>query len=1007
MRVRGKFLLIALVCLLAAGGAYAQTTRGAIQGKVVDEGGQALPGVTVVLSSAVMIGTQTAISDSNGYFRFVLLPPGQYKAIFSLSGYQRVEQESIQVNIASKVDLDVTLRSAFTQEVVVTSETPLVDTTSTKVGVDLSEDFFLNLPVGRNYTSVANVTPGAQSDASGQTFYGSTGSENAYFIDGVNTTGVELGQQGKTLNFEFIQEVQVRTGGYGAEYGHNTGGMINVITKSGGNEFHGDVFGYYDDDSWQSDLKGAAIDGALSGTSHTTAYTRSDLGVDIGGYILKDKLWFFAAYDNVNNEDTLTSLEDFGNFVPGATFEGDNFKDKDTSDLFAGKLTWRMTASHSLSASIFGDPHEHDGVVGSLAGPSSEYLGIEETGGSDGALSYDGVFGENLVVSARFAKHHEKYRLAGGGNDLIGYPDQTNPLGDGTITWGWQREDGTLTGSGFGFYQNQDFGREQYNADVSYFVDDFFGQHEFKAGYEWMDIAVKNSNYNSGGQRIYRYACNPAVRYCGDNDEYQYYYRHRFFTNPGADPLNLAIGDVINPLSIDTPSDSQAMFIQDRWQISPNFTLNMGVRFGQQRLYNGDGDVHAKIDDNIAPRMGFVWDFLGNGKSKLFGHWGRFYETIPMDIVIRSFGGEVTAFIYNFSDDPNDVSGLPSGARPSRSSILGGGFSAVDPDLKGQFLNEYVIGAEYEVATDLSLGVKFIRRDLGRIIEDALTSEGDYFIGNPGSGLLTSTYDMGVYYVGVLPENGDFSDHEFLVPSAKRSFTGFELTLQKRFSNNFQFLASALISRLTGNYDGTFQASTGQLDPNLNSAYDYYDFMVNNDGYLSNDRRQQYKFDGVYRFDWGLTAGLSAYYRTGTPISAMGYSNWYANWEFYLSRRGAMGRTDSQYEADLHLGYPFKVMDNVEVNVMLDIFNLLDRQGETRRNQRYDLVEDYMPIYNDPATGLWTGNPLPPITSADVAGNPTLDPSDPLYRPSTNSAFNTSNAWQDPRSIRFGVRVSF
>jgi hypothetical protein len=398
---------------------------------------------------------------------------------------------------------------------------------------------------------------------------------------------------------------------------------------------------------------------------------------------------------------------------------------------------------------------------------------------------------------------------------------------------------------------------------------------------------------------------------------------------------------------------------------------------------------------------------MGNGKSKLFGHWGRFYETIPMDIVIRSFGGEVSAFIYNFSDDPNDVAAPPDEVRPRRSTILGGGFSAVDPDLKGQFLNEYVLGAEYEVMTDLSLGVKLIRRDLGRIIEDALTSEGDYFIGNPGSGLLTYTYDMGVYYVGARPENGETEDHQFHVPSAKRTFTGVEFTLQKRFSNNFQFMASALFSRLTGNYDGTFQASTGQLDPNLNSAYDYYDFMVNNNGYLSNDRRQQYKFDGVYRFDWGLTAGLSAYYRTGTPITAMGYSSWYSNWEFYLSKRGGMGRTDSAYEADLHLGYPFKVMDNVEINVLFDVFNLLDRQGETGRNQRYDVVEDYMPIYNDPATELWTGNPLPPITPADVDGNPTLDPDDPLYRPATNAAFNTANAWQDPRSIRFGVRVSF
>jgi len=998
MRVRGKFLIATLVCLLAAGSLMAQTTRGSIQGTVTDEGNQPLPGVTVALTSPNLQGEKTAVTEADGAYRFVLLPPGTYKAVFSLPGYQRVEQENIGVSIGALFTLNVTLKSAFTEEVVVSGEAPLVDTTTTTLGTNLPQSFYADLPVGRNYTSVASVTPGAQTDASGQTFYGSTGAENAYYIDGANTTGVQFGEQGKRLNFEFIQEVQVKTGGYSAEYGRNTGGIINVITKSGGNEFHGDVFGYYDSDSLQANLKTTPAVGAVTGNQVQTAYTRSDYGVDLGGYIIKDALWFFAAYDYIDNETTNAATKDFTPF--GGPPMGQAFTDKTTSDLFAAKLTWRISDNHSLSASIFGDPTTQQGlwIYGTLAGPPSGYLGGSETGGTDGTVSYDGVFGENWVASLRYAQHKEKFRGSGHGKDIPALIDYSDPLGDGTITLGWDGKD-----SGFGYFQEFDFTRQQYNADVSFFVGDFFGQHEFKAGYEYEHVKIKTQTYNTGGSRIYRFNCS-SFR-CAPGEEY--YYRHRFYVSAKKDPTTYTLADVVNPLVVDTKSDNYAGYIQDRWQPSSNLTFNVGVRLDEQKMYNAAGGVQADIKSEWGPRLGFVWDFLGNGKSKLFGHVGRFYETIPTDIIVRSFGGEISGFTYNYTDDPNDVSQLPYEAYPTDSghigraaSNLGGGFSNVDPNIKGQYITEYVLGAQYEVAPNVSLTVQGIYRDLGRVIEDALSESGDYFIGNPSQGLMGATYDIGLYYAYCPDGTSDCHLHN--IPAPKRTFTGIEVTLQKRFSDNFQLIASALYSRLTGNYDGTFQASTGQLDPNLNSAYDYYDFSVNNNGYLSNDRRQQFKLDGSYRFDWGLTVGMSAYYRTGTPITAMGYSSAYQNWEYYLSQRGAFGRVDSAWEADVHLGYPIKLGGDVTVNLMVDIFNIFNRQGELTRSQRYDKVEDYFPID-------WaTGQPLPPITPDNMLiPVPNTFTGTDAARPPTRDAFNTSTSWQNPRSVRLGVRVSF
>jgi hypothetical protein len=844
----------------------------------------------------------------------------------------------------------------------------------------------MDLPVARNYTAVANVTPGAQEDDSGQTFYGSTGAENSYYIDGANTPGVEYGTQGTELTFEFIDEVQVKSGAYSAEYGRATGSVISVITKSGGNEFHGDVFGYYDADSLQASLKGAASEGALTGSFHTVDFTRADLGFDLGGYIVKDKLWFFAAYNRRDNEFNKEVLDDFGDVLPGAPSTGDQFITDTTADLWAGKLTWRMAANHSLSGSYFADPGDTSGVLpdASLAATPLHFIGTRSTGGDNYSVNYDGIFGQNVVISARAAQHNEEDKTSGPGQFVVGFQDRTvSPT-----VWGWTEGGGSSNRvGGFNFYQDQEFSRDQYNVDLSWFVGNLAGSHEFKVGYEYEEIGILNENFNGGaGQRIYRFTCTPSdTRDCGDSD---YYYLHRIFTADTSVPVTeLTADDILNPLAIDTKSDSQAFYIQDTWQVTNNLSLALGVRFGAQRLFNSLGEVHADIDDNIAPRLGLVWDIMGNGKSKLFGHWGKFYETIPMDIVIRAFGGEITVFSYNLSDDPNDVANDPA-VRPAR--YLGGGFSRVDPNVKGQYLEEIVAGFEYEFAPNWAASIKYINRDLKKVIEDALALDGDYFIGNPGFGEMTETFTQATAWgyndAGPVPLD---------VP--ERTFNGVELTLQKRFSSNFQFITSLLFSELTGTYDGLFQASTGQLDPNLNSAFDYADFQVNNKGDLSNDIPIQFKFDGIYRFDFGLSLGLSAFYRDGTPVTAMGYDVAYGNYEYYLSERGVFGRVDSQWEADLHFGYPIRLGSSLELNLLLDIFNAFNNQGETGRDTRWTSTDETYDVLD------WDTNiPFPPITPDNYQGKPPTN-----FNSDDQLAFNTANNWQNPTVVRLGLRLSF
>lgn len=866
MRGTCTYLVFALAVGLFAAGASAQTT-GSIEGTVSDENGSVLPGVTVEASSPSLQGTRVAVTDTGGKFRLVLLPPGTYSVKTALSGFSTIESTDVVVGLGRTVVLNVQMRSAFEEEVVVSGAAPTIDTRSTEMGANLSRDFFTNRPIGRNYASVVQVAPGTSDDGAGIVVYGSTGSENAYYIDGVNTTGVELGQQGKRLNFEFIQEVQVKTGSYNAEFGRSTGGLINVITKSGGNELAGTVFGYYDPESLR---QGTSREIEQSAATLARSFTvdsldRRDFGFDLGGYLVKDAMWFYGGYNYVAEDEDQKVSKDFTPF--GGPALGRIYTQEIRRDLWSGKLTWRASQNHSLVLSVFGDPSTQDGPARSLAGPETSFLENIEEGGTNGTLKYEGVLGASVVVNAQVARHREKNIEDGPGFDMVWVADYTNPiyLSTGQL----------VVSGGLGFAQRQKFGRDDYRADLSYFLNDFGGDHEFKFGAEYEEIDVDNRNYNTGGERIYKFSRThrgtglPTI-----------YYRHRYYMNRF--PTDLFAVDsswILNPQLVTAGADSYSAYVQDSWRVTPGLTLNLGVRHEQQRMYDSDDAVQTTIK-NTAPRFGFIWDYKGDGTSKLFGSYGRFYEMIPMDMVIRSFGFEITAFFYNYSPNPGDVFCDPdTHANVRGCAPLGHENTPVDPDLKGQYIDEIVFGTEYEVARNLAVGAKYIWRDLGMVIEDSLGFDQGYYIGNPGRGVLRSSWDMNY-------------ERSYPAPPAERTFKGFELSARKRFADNWAFMASYLWSKLEGNYDGTFQASTGQLDPNLNSAFDYAEFQVNNTGKLSNDRRHQVKLDGFYNFPMGINLGLSAYFRSGTPITAMGYSLAYQNWEFYLSDRGAFGTTD-------------------------------------------------------------------------------------------------------------------
>ena len=933
--------LAMLVGFLAWGAtvALAQTT-GSIEGQVNVATGGALPLARVEAKGPALQGSRTVTTDASGRYKLSLLPPGTYEVTYSKQGFAPETRKDVAVHLDRETTVDVALKISMEETVIVTGVGEAVDVTSTTLGLSLNAEAIEAIPTGRNYTSIVRIVPGIASDANPEnqtqstiTVYGSSGAENAFYIDGVNTTGIEYGFQGKELNYEFIDAVDVKTGGYEAEYGKSTGGIVNVVTKSGGNQLHFDVFGYFDNDGLQS-----STDATVSPNGTVTGFTRQDFGFDIGGPIVKEKLWYFAAYDRVDNTVRTQLPATVTGPLAGTEVESDS-----TRDLASAKLTWQATANHQFQATFFQDPRDDTGAINdgnhTLNGDPSTFQGKQEFGGRDYAVRYQGILGPRWIVTAQVARHGEENSVGPStpAGNQIQYRDTAN--------------DFFQTG-GFGLIQTKDFTRDLVLANATASL----GKHEIKFGAEWEKESADVIKRMSGGQRVdvFPNAVNPGSPI----------YVHSYWTTPTATVANAPISQ----LDASPEHKNTTLFVQDRWTIIPQLTLNFGVRWDRQQIVDASGVTQIDLKDDLAPRLGIVWNPTEDHRSKVFASWGYYYEQIPMDLVIRSFSYERQPRIVNY--DP--VSVTPDAAAESDfgtpSAILGGFTEPSDPNIKGQYLQEFLVGGEYEFARGWVGGAKLIYRNYERVIEDFLcVDDGTYCIGNPGEGIMSRVFTL------------DYST-TFPAPKPKRTYKGLQLDVSRRLNKNWQMLASYVYSKLDGNFDGEFAPFTNVgADPNISAAYDYYDFFTNgsdlsritNTGDLSNDRRHQLKFSGTYITPVKLQIGAYAYYRTGTPRTRYGYSDAYGRYEFFLTPRGGEGRQPSDYEIDLHLSYPLEIK-RVTINFLADVFSLLNAQRAVLVDQRWGFVE------------------------ADNASPTPVNPNygEPILR-------------TRPRALRLGLRVSY
>lgn len=909
-----RFALAALLLASASGLLVAQTT-GEIRGTVADANGVGLPGVTVEASSSALQGTRSAVTGAGGAFQIPALPPGTYRVVISLSGFGKAERQA-QVRLDGTTSLAVTLQVAASEQVVVTGEAPVVDLNTTTGGGNYGAGIITRLPVGRNYTDIVKSNPGVSPDRADRqgrsaalTVYGSTSAENTFIVDGVDTTNVIRGFQGKVINNEFIEEVEVKTDSYRAEYGKATGGIVNVITKSGGNEFRGGVFARFNSAGLRADEVFTSNDSDTFTGTLTPGEVKWDYGANLGGFVLKDRLWFFGAYNRITDNQTISP--------PRGVAAGLDFPLNSTSNLWSAKLTWNITSGANLVGTVFSDPTVEEGAIrppNSATDPGS-YQGRRDIGGTDFGGRGSVLFGSVGLLTLQGSRHNDRFELTGtAAGDAIQFIDETvaPPF---PITGGLGRINGY-----------QDFNRshrDQYQGD---FVT-YFSNHEVKAGAAYVKRTTEAIDIFSGGQQVTKHI---------DEDSGQIYYGHTFFGTRlgGGDAVPVPF-NAVNLNSVD-----YSAFVQDSWKVLSNLTVDAGLRFDRTDIKGFDGKVVSRLTNQWQPRIGLIWDPSRQGTAKVYGFIGRFYYAIPTDINVRDFGSELFVTTYNF--DPLSTVHDPTSPNHPRPEQQGGAFNEpIDPNIKGMYQDEVTLGVEKALNPTLSVEVKAMYRRLGRAIDDRCDLDYNAPVNLGNSCANINPGGSGLWASGNFPWYDGYNEGGFhdapapASPKAKRIYRAIEVSARKVVSRELWLQASYVYSSVRGNYDGAVHESTGQTDPGLNSDFDYPATYHNAYGRLFLDHPHQFRLDAAYTAPFGVNVGVQFYVRSGVPLDQL-RDDWpdYLGSDLYMVPRGSAGRTPTEYEANLSLGYTVKA-GPVNIVPEVYIYNLLNRQSETYQNIRY------------------------------------------------------------------------
>ncbi|MCJ8293291.1 MAG: TonB-dependent receptor [Colwellia sp.] len=927
---------------------------GMVKGHIISNEGAVLSNATITLKHKTKGLVFTVKTNDKGNYSLRNVPVGEYNITITKDGYNGAEESNVSLRIGQPVIIDSQLLSdsASSEEIeriaITGSSIRRVDLASSTGGITFSQDDLDRMPVDNGFENIAMLAPGTASAGGSNfkgasSFGGSSSAENAYYLNGLNITNIKTGLGSLSIPWEALAQTEVKTGGVSPEFGGALGGIVNAVSKSGDNEFKFGGQVRIDPSSMRSTQDAIYLaNGSVSddGATGQDSYQFTEARFWVSGALIEDELFFYGLYEPRKEDETYSNQ----------TVTTDRVRE---SDRWFAKADWYVNENHSFGFMAMNNKRtwtKKNYAYDAKANSVGEKLGVDSPGEDGGQLysvNYNGYLTDNFSVNAVVGRVVEEV------NTIPGSADPS--VWDATD--GWVRlsshTDSTL--------KSEEYTRDQARIDFSLDLE----EHAISFGVDYTSVAVDYLEFPNGEGDA---AAWWTVRVAGDASD------------SGAPTGDTYIEKRVRKRFTDSDVTSLAFYINDSWQATDNLVLNMGLRYTQSENTMTSGEAYVDFSDQIAPRLQAIYDLSGDGSSKVYATYGRYYQPVSANMNITQ-GSSATDIRDYYRTDQLDNNGYPlllADGSPSRgeayrlndvtqdrTNLAAGGIASTTLD--PMYSDEITIGYQKEVFETMTFGTRVVWRDLGRGVEDSdITSPlnkklaelgfddvgGVWFLHNPGQSLtIEQDFDGN-------PDNGvesvTLSAAEMMLPKMERYYGAWEFTLDGSITDSFRINSSYTYSKNWGNTEGLVKTDNNQADPGWTTSYDYGDVMDHGYGLLPNDHTHVFKLNGSYDITENFIFGFVSSISSGRPQSYLGRhplnvdsctegnvwdacQGYYGHESFYdeneqPAKRGTKGNLDWVTNIDLSLTYITEVLDG-DLSFKATVYNVLDSDSTTNINE--------------------------------------------------------------------------
>jgi len=951
---------ITAVALVTAPAFADDYTNVQASGRVQSADGKPIAGAVVQITSESLGVKRSATTNASGAYVIPQLAPGAYAVSVIADGFDAYTEKGVLISRAGASNLFTLAPVGSVEAIVVKAgrmRTPDFEITTTGAAIEIGE-LAERVPVGRSLRDIALMSPGVvqgSSSANGGfanqiSISGASFIENAFFVNGLNITNFRMGLLPVEVPFDFYKSVEVKTGGYPAEFGRSTGGFVNAITKSGTNVFHGGVTA-----TWEpGDLRDHSPN-TFKNVFSDAAASRKEWTAELGGPIIKDRLFFYGLY----NQRSLKA-------VNASNVQGNVTRVSDDAPFWGGKLDGWLTSKQHLEFTYFDttkDVRNRTILQGVEAGGTDQRAGGENYIGR-----YTGTFTPWFTLSAAYGVN--RFRDGQLPLDTTHERVVDRRTKDGGVDIGVNRVTDAIS-----FNDDE---RTFYRADAD-FNFDLLGAHHLRVGYDHEENTATQffETIGRGGFTLFR--------------------------SNGKDQSNLPAGiDYVttrvyrNSGSFSTVN--QAFYAQDQWSLfNDRLQVEAGVRNDRFDSRNADGSTFYDPGNQWAPRLSVSGDPFGDGKSKLYAFFGRYYLPLPSDLSLKFAGSLTTYTRYNLlngvaADGTPSIGAAITTAKGvttcpdtgvsnclvSASGLVADTAESIAHNLKPQSSDEFVLGYERRFGDLIKVGAYFTHRELNSIIEDVAIDKGAYaYCVKAGftAAACKASFGGGRQWVIVnpgedvkirlnsLPDGSKpvvtLSAADLTYPEPKRDYNALTATFDRAFDGKWSFSGSYTWASLKGNYEGGVRSENGQLAINTTADFDSPGFLDGADGYLPNHRRHTLKGYGSYQVNNWLTLGGNGQIQSPRKYSCIGIvpegvdpvAHGYQGYGFYcrgkVVERGSAFEGDwvTQFNASAVLNLPTPD-DRFDASLRLDVFNLFNSHAVTAYHEFGDVGGSGVPDDN-------------------------------------------------------------